>query len=169
MGSEMCIRDSFFTDRSIYRPGQTVKFKGICVSYNQGTNNYKTVAGRSANVQLIDPNGQQIETKTFQSNEFGSFSGSFTAPRDRGTGVMRLRFPGRGGGQANFRVEEYKRPKFFVEVEKPTEQTRLEQPANVNVKATGYTGAPVDNAKVNWRVVRNIRYPQWWYLSLIHI
>ena len=153
----------FFTDRSIYRPGQTVKFKGICVSYNQGTNNYKTIAGRSANVQLIDPNGQQIETKTFRSNEFGSFSGSFTAPRDRGTGYMRLRILGRGGGQANFRVEEYKRPKFFVEVEKPTEQTRLEQPVNVNVKATGYTGAPVDNAKVTWRVVRNIRYPQWWY------
>ena len=153
----------FFTDRSIYRPGQTVKFKGICVSYNQGTNNYKTVAGRSANIQLIDPNGQQIETKTFRSNEFGSFSGSFTVPRDRGTGHMRLRFPGRGGGQANFRVEEYKRPKFFVEVEKPTEQTRLEQLVNVNVKATGYTGAPVDNAKVTWRVVRSIRYPQWWY------
>ena len=153
----------FFTDRSIYRPGQTVKFKGICVSYNQGTNNYKPVANRSVNVQLMDPNRQQVETKTFRSNEFGSFSGSFTAPRDRGTGHMRLWFPGRGGGQANFRVEEYKRPKFFVEVEKPTEQTRLEQPVNVNVKATGYTGAPVDNAKVTWRVVRNIRYPQWWY------
>jgi len=109
---------------------------------------------------LIDPNGQQIETKTFRSNEFGSFSGSFTAPRDRGTGYMRLRILGRGGGQANFRVEEYKRPKFFVEVEKPTEQTRLEQPVNVNVKATGYTGAPVDNAKVTATLVLPLTTPK---------
>ena len=153
----------YFTDRSIYRPGQMVKFKGICISYNQTTNSYKTVANRSVTVQLMDPNNQQIETKTFQSNEFGSFSGSFTTPRDRGTGYMGLQSSGHGGGQASFRVEEYKRPKFFVDVEKPAEQSRLEQPVNVTVKATGYTGAPVDGAKLTWRVVRNVRYPQWWY------
>ena len=80
----------FFTDRSIYRPGQAVKFKGICVSYNPATNSYKTVANRSVTVQLMDPNNQQIEKKTFQSNEFGSFSGSFTTPRDRGTGLYAI-------------------------------------------------------------------------------
>ena len=153
----------FFTDRSIYRPGQTVKFKGICVSQNQVTNDYKTVANRSVQVQFMDPNDQQIESKTFRTNEFGSFSGSFNTPRDRGTGGMRLQVTGRGGGQAYFRVEEYKRPKFFVDVEKPAEQSRLEQPVNVTVKATGYTGAPVDGAKITWRVVRNVQYPQWWY------
>ena len=62
-----------------------------------------------------------------------------------------------------FRVEEYKRPKFFVNIEKPTEQVRLDQDVTVTVKATGYTGAAVDGAKVTWRVVRNVRYPQWWY------
>ena len=60
-------------------------------------------------------------------------------------------------------VEEYKRPKFFVDVEKPAEQSRLEQPVSVTVKATGYTGAPVDGAKITWRVVRSVQYPQWWY------
>ena len=50
-----------------------------------------------------------------------------------------------------------------MDVEKPTEQARLEQPVNVTVKATGYTGAPVDGAKITWRVVRNVQYPQWWY------
>ena len=149
----------YFTDRSIYRPGQMVKFKGICFSYDQQTNSYKTIANRSVTVELLDPNSQQIEKKTFRSNEFGSFSGSFTTPRDRGTGFMRLR----GDGQTRFRVEEYKRPKFFVDVEKPTEQSRLEQPVKVTVKATGYTGAPVDGAKVVYRVVRNVQYPQWWY------
>ena len=153
----------FFTDRSIYRPGQTVKFKGICVSQNQKTNSYKTVADRSVNVQFFDPNNQQVEAKTFRTNEFGSFSGSFTTPRDRGTGYMQLQVVGKGGGQTNFRVEEYKRPKFFVDVEKPAEQARLDQPVKVTVKATGYTGAPVDGAKITWRVVRNVQYPQWWY------
>ena len=151
----------FFTDRSIYRPGQTVKFKGICVSHNQHTNDYKTVSGRSVTVHFKDRNGQKIESKTFDTNEFGSFSGSFTAPRDRASGRMRIEDSRRGA--SHFRVEEYKRPKFFVDVEKPAEQSRLEQPVNAKVKATGYTGAPVDNAKVTWRVIRSIRYPQWWY------
>ena len=162
-------RTYFFTDRSIYRPGQTVQFKGICVSANTGvsantTNNqYQTISNREVKVRLMDPNGQQIEERTFRSNEFGSFAGSFTAPRDRGTGRMRLQVSGGPGGNAWFRVEEYKRPKFFVDVEKPKQQARLEQDVAVKVKATGYTGAPVDGAKVTWRVVRNVQYPQWWY------
>ena len=153
----------FFTDRSIYRPGQIVKFKGICASFNRETNDYKTITDGENTVRLVDPNGQEIEKKSFRMNEFGSISGSFTVPRDRGTGKMSLEATRFGGGHTHFRVEEYKRPKFFVDVEKPAEQTRLEQPVNVTVKATGYTGAPVDGAKVVYRVVRNVQYPQWWY------
>jgi uncharacterized protein YfaS (alpha-2-macroglobulin family) len=153
----------FFTDRSIYRPGQTIQFKGICVSSNPGTNNYKTIANREVRVRLLDPNRQQIEERVFRTNEFGSFAGSFTAPRERGTGRMRMQVVGGPNGTAWFRVEEYKRPKFFVKVEKPKQQSRLEQPVSVNVKATSYTGAPIDGSKVTWRVVRNVRYPQWWY------
>ena len=153
----------FFTDRSIYRPGQSIQFKGICISVNQEENDYQSLANRKLTVGLFDPNGQQIEQRDFETNQYGSIAGSFEAPADRGTGRMSLRVIGGPSGQTNIRVEEYKRPKFFVDVEKPTEQVRLNQDVTVKVKATGYTGAAVDGAKVTWRVVRNVRYPQWWY------
>ena len=153
----------FFTDRSIYRPGQSVKFKAICVSSDRGKNKYQTLPNQKLTIGLFDRNGQQIEKRDFQTNEYGSIQGSFEAPTDRGTGWMTLRVLGTPNGQTNIQVEEYKRPKFFVDVEKPTEQVRLNQDVTVNVKATGYTEAAVDGAKVTWRVVRSVRYPQWWY------
>ena len=54
-----------------------------------------------------------------KTNEYGSFSGSFTAPRDRLTGQMSLRIDGTPQGTTVVRVEEYKRPKFQVTVEAP--------------------------------------------------
>ncbi len=153
----------FFTDRSIYRPGQSIQFKAICVSSNQTSNDYKTVANQKITVGLFDPNGQQIEKRDFSTNEYGSIAGSFQTASGRGTGRMTLRVISGPGGQTSIRVEEYKRPKFFVNVEKPSDQVRLDQDVTVKVKATGYTGAAVDGAKVTWRVVRNVRYPRWWY------
>ena len=159
----------FFTDRSIYRPGQTIQFKGVCCRSDQKQNNYSTLPGKSVVVTFYDVNNQVIEKNTFRTNEFGSFSGSFTAPRNRATGQVRLQSS--INGQQRFRIEEYKRPKFFVEVDKPTEAFQLGQTVSVSGKATAYTGAAIDNAKVTWRVVRTVRYPIWcswryWYAPL---
>ena len=156
-------RTVFFTDRSIYRPGQTIQFKGVCVLSNTDSNKYELMTNQKVVVKLFDVNHESVEEKTFQTNDMGSFSGSFTAPQGRATGQMWLEVSGKPSGQAIFRVEEYKRPKFIVDVATPTEQVRLEQPVSMKVAATAYTGAPIDNAKVVWRVVRNVRYPQWWY------
>jgi len=137
----------FFSDRSIYRPGQSIQFKGICFSSNQFNNEYKTLLGRNVTVQLYDANNQVVETKQFRTNEFGSFAGSFTAPRNRVTGQMYLKSS--ISGFQYIRVEEYKRPKFFVEVDKPSEAFQLGQKVDITGTATGYTGAAVDGAKVN--------------------
>ncbi len=153
-------RTVFFTDRSIYRPGQTIQFKGICYQSNQITNEYSTRPGKTLTVWLYDANNQEVEKKQFTTNEFGSFSGSFTAPRDRVTGMMRLHSS--IAGTARIRVEEYKRPKFFTEIDKPTEAFQLGQKVKITGNATAYTGAAVDGSKVVWRVVRTVRYPTWW-------
>jgi uncharacterized protein YfaS (alpha-2-macroglobulin family) len=150
----------FFTDRSIYRPGQTIQFKGICYQSNPTTNDYATIAGRKVIVTLFDANNQEIEKKQFQTNEFGSISGSFAAPRNRATGMMRLQSS--VSGNARFRVEEYKRPKFFTEIDKPSEAFQLGQKVKITGNATAYTGAAIDGSKVVWRVVRTVRYPSWW-------
>ena len=152
----------FFTDRSIYRPGQTVKFKGICIFSDTQKNDYKTIPNREVGISIYDVNNQEIEKLSFRTNEFGSFSGSFTAPKDRATGAMRILASGFNNSSKTFRVEEYKRPKFFVEVEKPDQQFQLNADVVVKGQAKAYTGAAIDGAKVKWRVVREVRYPDWW-------
>lgn len=153
----------FFTDRAIYRPGQTVQFKGIALRSHRGTNDYKILPNEKVVVGFYDNNGQEVEQREFASNQYGSFSGSFTAPRGNLTGLMSLRVIKGPGGSASFRVEEYKRPKFYVELESPKEAARLNTDVEVGGKATSYTGAPIDGAKLTYRVVRNVRYPTWWY------
>ncbi len=154
-------RTVFFTDRSLYRPGQTIQFKGICIHSDTETNDYSTLVGKSVTVTLYDANNEAVEKKVFRSNEFGSFSGSFTAPRNRLTGFMRLQASGINGS-TRIQVEEYKRPKFFVEMEQPKEAFQLGQQVSITGKAAAYTGAPSDRSKVTWRVTRGLRYPAWY-------
>ncbi len=153
----------FFTDRALYRPGQTIHFKGICVAVDQNQNNYSIIKGRNVTVLFTDANGKEIERLTLRTNDFGSFSGSVTAPRDRLMGQMALRVENGPQGATNFNIEEYKRPKFQVELNPPKEAPRLDDEVKLTGKATAYTGAAIDGAVVRWRVVRQVHYPIWWY------
>ncbi|MGH7968689.1 MAG: MG2 domain-containing protein, partial [Limisphaerales bacterium] len=109
----------FFTDRAIYRPGQTIQYKGICLWVDQAKDNYEVLKGEELTVVFRDSNGKEIARQKERANDFGSFAGSFTAPRDRLMGQMILGVEGRAQGQAWVRVEEYKRPKFEVTLEAP--------------------------------------------------
>ena len=108
-----------------------------------------------------DVNGQEIARAKHRANDYGSFAGSFTAPRDHVMGQMRPEAQGRCGGNASFNVEEYKRPKFEVTLEAPKVAPKLGEKAVVPGKATSYTGAAIDGATVKWRVERQVRWP-WW-------
>src|SRR5262249_18517761 len=109
----------FFTDRALYRPGQTVSFKCICLQADQNNDTYQTIANQNVVVIFADPNGKEIARQNQRANEYGSFSGSFTAPRDRLMGHMTIRTEGDPHGQMAFNVEEYKRPKFQVTLDAP--------------------------------------------------
>ena len=156
-------RTMFFTDRSLYRPGQTIHYKGICLRVDQEGDNYKTIAGRNLTVIFADVNGKEIERVPHRTNDYGSFSGSVTAPRDRLMGRMSIRVDGEPNGVTQVTVEEYKRPKFQVTLDAPKEAARLNGDVKLQGKAAAYTGAAIDGAKVRWRVVRQVRYPMWWY------
>ena len=153
----------FFTDRTLYRPGQTIQYKGICLGVNQQDDNYETIPSRDVTVVFLDVNNKEIERSKHRTNDYGSFSGSVTAPRDRLMGQMYLRVEGGPRGQAVIRVEEYKRPKFKVALDPPNEPPKLHGDVSVTGMAIAYTGAAVGQAKVSWRVVREVRYPRWWY------
>mgnify|MGYP006281723165 CR=1 FL=1 len=157
-------RSVLFTDRAIYRPGQTIRYKGICFAADQRKNDYETLANRTVEVILRDGNGKEVAKHEHTTNDYGSFTGSFTAPTDRLTGAMTLQCTN-PGGSARVRVEEYKRPKFRVTVQSPDKAPKLGETVTVQGKAESYTGAAVDGATVRYRIVREVRYPPWigWY------
>lgn len=151
----------FFTDRALYRPGQTVRFKGIALRADEKKSDYHTLANNELEIEFLDPNNERIETLTVVTNEKGGFSGAFTAPTDRGTGEMTLNAVGVPVGSTTVDVEEYKRPRFFTEIPAPGEPARLGEVVRVRGVATTYADAPVDGAKVAWRVTREIEWPFW--------
>jgi hypothetical protein len=148
-----------FTDRAIYRPGQTVHFKGIWCRTHPDKAKYETIPNNDTTVTLRDPNGKEAGEVKVKSNERGSFSGTFTAPEGGVLGMCRLVVE--GGWSAMIRVEEYKRPKFFAEIDAPKEPAALGKEVTVKVRGESYTGAKVDGAKVAWRVTRMTRLPLW--------
>ncbi len=156
------LKTYFFTDRALYRPGQMIQYKGIAIRVLAEDNDYDILPGVKLTVSLRDVNGREVTRKQHTSNEYGSFSGSFIAPRDKLTGPMSLVVVEGPGGVVQFQVEEYKRPKFQVKLGSPTEAAKLNSDVVVRGTASSYTGAAIDGAQVKWRVVREVRFPIWW-------
>ncbi len=155
-------RTLFFTDRALYRPGQPIQYKGLCIRLDTERDDYLTLADRAVHVVLRDANRREVATADLRTNSHGSFSGSFVAPGDALLGAMSLAV-GRGpDGSTGIRVEEYKRPRFLVTLDSPLTPARLADSVAVTGHALAYTGAPVDGAAVKWRVLRQVRYPDWW-------
>jgi hypothetical protein len=150
-----------FTDRRIYRPGQTVYFKGITLTKDRETHRSKTLPDLASTLTLFDANGMPVDTIRETTNAFGSFHGSFTLPVGLLNGAFRIYDPGSGGG-AYFVVEEYKRPRFFVEYEKQQGNYRTGDSIRVSGSAKGYAGNGIEGAMVRYRVVRQTRFPYRW-------
>ncbi|MGZ4116974.1 MAG: alpha-2-macroglobulin family protein [Bacteroidia bacterium] len=151
-------RTFFFTDRAIYRPGQTVYFKGIMINTDGETN--EIMPKTNTTVTFYDVNSQKIADVNLTTNEYGTFSGTFTTPSGVLNGQMSLR---NESGNIYFSVEEYKRPKFDVTF-KPVEGSyRLGEEIKVTGISKAYSGANIDGAEVKYRVVRNASFPYWWY------
>lgn len=152
----------FFTDRALYRPGQIIQYKGICLRVNQEKDDYELLKGQALTVVFADANGKEIARQPQRCNDYGSFAGSFTAPRDRLMGTMSLRVEQGPNGAAHFNIEEYKRPKFQVTLDAPKTAARLRDKVSLQGHAMAYTRAAVDGAQVRYRIVREVRMPYWW-------
>ena len=158
-----------FTDRSIYRPGQTVYFKGIAVAMK--ANKSTVIENKNVTVTLKDVNYQTLKTLKLKTNEFGSFSSEFVLPNTGLTGNFNLSASGSTGvfnkimnGTVHFSVEEYKRPKFETEFKPVTETYKLNDSITVKGFAKAYAGSNITDAKVVYRVQRTAQYPKWyWY------
>ncbi len=150
-----------FTDRSIYRPGQTIYFKGIVIQNKKDANKTAVVPSLKTKIILRDANDQKQAALNVVSNDFGSYNGSFKLPEGGLNGQFSIYDTATKSTQY-FNVEEYKRPKFFTEIQKPKGTYRLKDSIKIIGTAKAYAGNNVDGAKVKYRVVRKVRYPIWW-------
>ena len=153
-------RTTFFTDRAIYRPGQTVYFKGIIL--NENSEKKELVVGKETKVTLRDSNWQEVATQTFTTNEFGSFDGSFLIPENLSNGYFAV---SNESGSVNFKVEEYKRPTFEITFNNPDKSFKLNEEVELTGSVKAYAGFGLDNVNYNYTIVRRSYFPYrlWWY------
>ncbi|MFD1063846.1 carboxypeptidase-like regulatory domain-containing protein [Winogradskyella litorisediminis] len=156
-------RTHLITDRSIYRPGQTVYFKGIATK----TENKKTNVVDNANVivTLYDVNGQELGKLEKQTNDYGSFHGEFILPNGGLTGEFSIRTNSETLGYSSnyISVEEYKRPKFKTKFLPVTETYQVNDSVTVKGNAIAFAGSTITDANVVYRVKRQVQYPSWLY------
>ncbi len=153
---EQTYSDHIYTDRAIYRPGQTVYFKGIRLAHNN--KKVEIAPNSSVRVGFKDVNYEEVSSLNLTTNEYGSYTGSFRIPTSGLTGEMSLETE---YGSIYFSVEEYKRPTFKVEFEKSKEEYKLGTTVKVEGNAMAYAGNAVDNATVNYVVKRKSYLPFW--------
>jgi len=152
-----------FTDRSIYRPGQPLYFKGILVKNAAKT---EVQTGTSLTVTMLDANYQKVSSQNFTTNEYGSIAGEFIVPNNGLTGNYQLQIESKAVGARNnvsFSVEEYKRPKFETEFNPVTETYKVNDNITVKGTATAFAGSSISDAKVVYTVKRLVQYPSWYY------
>src|SRR5262249_53446285 len=147
------------TDRPVYRPEQTVKFKFWVGHAKYDQPDRSEFAGRSFTVQIHDPKGDKIFEKAFTADEYGGLDGEFPLAKGCPLGVYGLHIANLGG--SNFRVEEYKKPEFEVTVDAPSEPVSLGEKVTATVHAKYFFGAPVVKAKVKYKVLRTNHSAVW--------
>ena len=156
-----------FTDRSIYRPGQTVYFKAIgivphAVGSNTQRGNSLFLPDKPVTIELLNANGEVADTMQLTPNEYGSISGKFKLPETGLTGNFQLHVKMPQYAATSFNVEEYKRPKFYVEFEKIKSTYKLNDSISIVGIAKAYAGNNIDGATVKYRVHRVTRYLYPW-------
>ena len=153
-------RTTFFTDRAIYRPGQTVYYKGIVLNQNSKTK--KLVVGKETKIVFRDSNWQEVATQTFTTNEFGSFDGSFVIPNNLANGYFCI---SNESGDIRFKVEEYKRPTFEITFNEPDKSFKLNEEIDLSGSVKAYAGFGLDNVNYNYTIVRRSYFPYryWWF------
>ncbi|MDD4847984.1 MAG: MG2 domain-containing protein [Bacteroidales bacterium] len=143
-----------FTDRSIYRPGQTVYYKGIV--YQRSIESIHVMPHQSATLVVRDANYQEIFNKEVTSDDFGSFHGSFVLPNHLLNGTLSLHA---NDAYQTIRVEEYKRPRFEVTMETPTTELALNDTIEIHGKSMMLNGLPLQKATVRYSVNRSCFRP----------
>ncbi|RYY34158.1 MAG: hypothetical protein EOP46_14345, partial [Sphingobacteriaceae bacterium] len=178
-------RMEVFTDRSIYRPGQTVHYKVIFLTNNPNTGarmlfNAKNIGSKlfdsivkqmqkddDDKLKLTDPFGKSIDTAIIKINEYGSFSGEFTLPKTVATGEWGLEssIDAEYANRGEFKVEEYKRPTIELSVEEQKKMLMPGQPFSIKFKLRSLSGASLSNVPVKYMLKRSGNVPDMYSIN----
>ena len=148
---------AIYTDRSIYRPGQTVHVSAILYSVQNGFE-HEVRAGKQIKVLLRDANYKVVEEKQLTTDDFGTLSTQFTLPSTALTGRFTVQID---NNSHDIRVEEYKRPTFQVEFPKVEQDYKNGDTLTVKATARTYAGVAVQDARVKYKVERRMAF--WWF------
>ncbi len=145
---------SIYTDRRVYRPGQTVHAAAISYIYNNKVYEGKPLANEQMTLTLRDANHKEVASQKLTTDEWGMASADFVLPSSGLTGTYTLKSDLGSSVYCNFSVEEYKRPTFKVEFEKYTAKYVAGDTVRLKASAKSFAGVPVQGAKVAVKVVR---------------
>ena len=156
-GQDNVSRTCIYTDRSIYRPGQTVHAAAILYQVRQGMN-HAVDSAQQVWFKLMDANGKQVAEKSAVTDAYGTCAAELTIPSTGLSGLFTVRV---NGQSHTIRVEEYKRPTFRVEFPEVKQAYAAGDTLTVKGNAMTYSGVPVQGAKVSYKVVRRTAF--WWW------
>lgn len=156
-------RVNIFTDRAIYRPGQTVYFKGI--AYEMDRKKQEVTANKNIRFELMDVNGKSISQLELRTNEFGSASGSFVLPSGGLNGNYLIRAD--NIHEINILVEEYKRPTFEVTIKQPADEISFGEAVTLNGEVKAFAGYSLPGTQVRYIINRYV-HPFWRWFPPIH-
>ena len=149
-----------FTDRSIYRPGQTLHYKVIALR-KDADGVPSIIPNHKFKIYFRDANHQVVGETNLVSSEFGSISGTFTCPSEGLKGNYGLAIDNSSYGYKTVRVEEYKRPKFFVEMDSLKSSYKLNDKVDLTATAKSFSGVPIQEAKYSYTITRTVQFPFW--------
>ncbi len=148
---------TLLTDRSLYRPGQTIYLKGV--AYEQAGDSAHVLEGKTYQLQLLDANRKEVSKCTVQTNEYGSFATEFALPTACLNGAFQIKAD--KAGAVSVRVEEYKRPSFELSFYPVKQAYRLGDTVEVMGNVKSYSGIAVQEVPVSYTIVRSSRRYQW--------
>lgn len=149
---------NLFTDRSIYRPGQTVYLKAVNLLQGK-EGEFALAKNKQYNVELFNVNGERISEKSLTTNDFGSVSGEFVLPKDGLTGQYSIKV---GDSYTYFMVEEYKRPTFQVTFDKIDKAYAFGDKVKIIGHVENFSGIKLQDAEVSYNVIQRPFF-RWWY------
>lgn len=161
--TETIYQYEIFTDRAIYRPGQNIYVKGICLK--KSSSETEIITNSEANLLFKNSNGELISTLKIKTNEFGSFSETFTIPNKGLNGTYYISLENKeqkiSYNTHTILVEEYKRPTFEVKLDTIKKEYKIDDEIIIYGNINAYSGAKISNAKVTYKITRTPNFPIW--------